>query len=50
LQVRLTSAHGDWVRTAILANKVNKKVLDEPGFEDIRGRFYDLLIALHQYK
>lgn len=49
-QVRLTSAHGDWVRTAILANKVNKKVLDEPGFEDIRTRFYALLIQLHEQR
>ena len=38
------------MRTAILANKVNKKVLDEPGFEDIRNRFYELLIKLHEQK
>ena len=32
-QVRLTGATKDWIKMSILANKMNKKVLDEAGFE-----------------
>jgi 26S proteasome regulatory subunit N5 len=38
-QVRLTLAQGDFSRMGILANKITKKVLDEPGMEDLRLRF-----------
>ncbi len=35
-QVRLTLLQRDFVRMGILANKINKKVLDEDGFEQVR--------------
>jgi len=47
-QVRLTAATGDYSRMAILANKITKRVLDEAGMEDLRVRYYDLMVALHQ--
>ena len=46
-QVRLTAAVSDWAKAGILANKMNKKVLDEPGFEDVRLQYYELLVRLH---
>ena len=46
-QVRLTLAQRDFVKAGILAAKMNKKVLDEAGFEDVRLRHYELLVALH---
>lgn len=49
-QVRLTQAQGDFVRMGILANKVNTRVLDEVGMEDLRLRYYDLRIALNQQR
>ena len=32
-QVRLTGVTKDWIKMGILANKMNKKLLDEAGFE-----------------
>jgi hypothetical protein len=49
-QVRLTAAERDFVRTGIIANKINKKVLDEEGFEAARVRFYDLMAGLAHAK
>lgn len=49
-QVRLTLAQGDFVRMGILAAKVNAKVLDEAGLEDLRLRYYDLRHALNQHR
>jgi hypothetical protein len=45
-QTRLTIRQRDFVRTGILANKLNRKVLDEEGFEEIRLRYFDLLALL----
>lgn len=47
LQVRLTLAQRDFVKAGILAGKMNKKALDEVGFEDIRLKHYELLVGLH---
>lgn len=49
-QVRATRATGDFVRMGILSNKINRKVLDEAGMEDLRLRFYSLMIELHQQR
>jgi 26S proteasome regulatory subunit N5 len=50
-QVRLAVRQADFVRAGILSNKMNRKVLDEAGFEATRVRFYRLLdlIALHKH-
>jgi len=49
-QVRLTLVQRDYVKMGILANKINKRQLDEEGMEDIRLRFYTLLTQLHQFR
>jgi len=46
-QVRLCHTQHDFVKMQIIANKVSKKVLDEAGFEDLKLKFYRLLIELH---
>jgi len=45
-QARLALRSRDVGRAAILAAKMNKKVLDEPGFEGVRVRYYRLLGAI----
>jgi 26S proteasome regulatory subunit N5 len=35
---------------SILANKINRKGLDDAGMEEYRLKFYNLLIALHQHQ
>jgi 26S proteasome regulatory subunit N5 len=37
-QVRLTSVTRDWIKTGILANKMNKRMMDEAGSEVGLGR------------
>jgi 26S proteasome regulatory subunit N5 len=44
--VRLCLAQRDFSRMGILANKVNRKVLEEEGFEAQRLRFYNLMAQL----
>ena len=43
-QVRLTILKGDWVRVLIVAKKVQKKFLEEPEMEDLKLRFYGLMV------
>ena len=44
--MRLCLAQRDFSRMGILANKVNRKVLEEEGFEAQRLRFYNLMAQL----
>jgi len=46
-QMRLTLAVKDFVRCRMVARKVNKKVLGEAALQDLKLRFYDLLIQFH---
>lgn len=49
-QTRLCLAQRDFVRMQIISNKVSKKVLEEDGFEDVKLRFYHLLLELHGHQ
>jgi 26S proteasome regulatory subunit N5 len=49
-QVRLMLAKKDYVRAAITAKKVSAKVLAEPGFEDVKVKFYTLMIEHHTHE
>lgn len=49
-QMRLTLLQRDHVRTHIISQKVNKKVIDEEGMEDIKVRYFRLLIELHLHQ
>ena len=48
LQVRLVLAKKDFIRAYIVAQKVNRKVLSEPGFAALKVRFYTLLAEYHR--
>jgi 26S proteasome regulatory subunit N5 len=49
-QMRLTLKQRDFVKMGILSGKIAKKQLGEVGFEEIRLRYYSLMIDLHQYR
>jgi len=49
-QMRLTLAKGDYVRAAIVANKVNRKALGEVGMEGRRIAFYELMAQYHRHE
>jgi len=46
-QVRLMLAKGDRVRAYILSKKVQRKILDEEDLQDLKIRFYKLMIDYH---
>lgn len=49
-QVRLCLEKQDFVRAHIIAKKVNTKQLDEVDLEDLKLRFYRLLIRYHSHE
>mmetsp|Transcript_34304 Transcript_34304/g.79322 ORF Transcript_34304/g.79322 Transcript_34304/m.79322 type:complete len:344 (-) Transcript_34304:659-1690(-) len=49
-QMRLTLLKGDFVRAAIVANKVNKKALAEKGMARQRIAYYDLMAQYHRHE
>ena len=49
-QIRLTLAKKDFVRAAIVANKINKKVLGEEGMEHEKILYYELMLKYHQHQ
>jgi len=46
-QVRLNLARKDLVRTMIQSRKMNRKTLDEAGFEEVKVSFYSLMVEYH---
>eukprot|EP00557_Chaetoceros_sp_GSL56_P013635 CAMPEP_0176478302 /NCGR_PEP_ID=MMETSP0200_2-20121128/1113_1 /TAXON_ID=947934 /ORGANISM="Chaetoceros sp., Strain GSL56" /LENGTH=459 /DNA_ID=CAMNT_0017874229 /DNA_START=84 /DNA_END=1463 /DNA_ORIENTATION=+ len=49
-QMRLTLAKNDYVRAAIVGNKINRKALLEEGMEDYKIRFFTLMIQYHSHE
>lgn len=49
-QIRLCLDTGDNVRTELISKKMTAKVLDEELFQDIRVRFYELMIRFHVFR
>jgi len=51
-QMRLMLGKKDFIKSNIIANKISRKALKEPEFEDIKIRFYGLLIQqmAHDHK
>jgi len=43
-QVRLNLVRKDWIRTIIQSRKMNVKVLEEEGFEDVKITYYKMMI------
>ena len=49
-QMRVTLAKGDYIRAAIVSNKINRKALSEEGMEEHKVRFFTLMTEYHQYE
>jgi len=48
-QVRLCLDNKDYIRAQIMSNKINRKVLSENDFQDLKLRFYELMIRYHSH-
>uniref|UniRef100_A0A7S1K300 PCI domain-containing protein n=2 Tax=Vitrella brassicaformis TaxID=1169539 RepID=A0A7S1K300_9ALVE len=46
-QMRLVLARREYVRCQIIAKKINPKLLEAEDFQDIKRKFYELLIQMH---
>lgn len=49
-QMRLTLGKKDYVRAAIVGNKINKKALAEEGMEDEKIKFFTLMTEYHRHE
>jgi len=49
-QLRLTLAKADYVRAVINSRKINRKILEEEGMEEIKVRFYRLMIQYDMHE
>lgn len=49
-QMRLTLEKKDLIKTQIISNKVNRRMLDGEGFEEVKLNFYDLLIKYYSFE
>lgn len=49
-QVRLCEAVGDWVRMSIIANKVQRRIIDRAEHEPRKLAYFRLLASLHQHR
>lgn len=46
-QIRLNLLRKDYIRTAIHSSKMNRKTLEEAGFESVKVKFYTMLIEYY---
>lgn len=46
-QMRLNLANKDFVRMLIQSRKMNVKILEEDGFEEVKVKFYEMMIDYH---
>lgn len=49
-QMRLTLGKNDYVRAAIVGNKINRKALAEEGMEDEKIKFFTLMTEYHRHE
>eukprot|EP01116_Phalansterium_solitarium_P021761 TRINITY_DN6907_c0_g1_i1.p1 TRINITY_DN6907_c0_g1~~TRINITY_DN6907_c0_g1_i1.p1 ORF type:complete len:473 (+),score=77.63 TRINITY_DN6907_c0_g1_i1:93-1421(+) len=51
-QMRLCLDNKDFIKAQILSNKINKRLLEDTEFQDIKIRFYELMVRfyLHDFK
>lgn len=48
-QIRLNLLNKDYIRAKIQSRKMNRKTIDEEGFEDIKVQFYKLMIEYYSH-
>jgi len=46
-QIRLNLARKDFIRSLIQSRKMNRKTIEEDGFEDVKSTFYSYMIEYH---
>lgn len=49
-QIRLNLLNKDYIRAKIQSRKMNRKTIDEPGFEDIKVQFYRLMVDYYSHE
>ena len=49
-QIRLNLLRSDYLRALIQSRKMNRKVIEEPGFEAIKREFYRLIIIYYTHE
>jgi len=49
-QMRLCLTKKDYIRTQILGNKISKKLLNDKEFEDLKIRYFTLMIAFYSHE
>lgn len=49
-QIRLTLHNKDYIRAQIISNKINRKVLGETQFQDLKIRFFKLMIEYYMHE
>jgi 26S proteasome regulatory subunit N5 len=48
-QIRLNLLKKDYVRALIQSRKMNRKVLEEDGFDEVKVKFYNMMIEYHTH-
>jgi len=49
-QMRLCIAKKDYIKAGILSKKISNKMLNDPELEDVKLRFYELMIKLYAFE
>ena len=49
-QIRLNLLRKDYVRALIQSRNMNRKVIEEEGFEDVKIEFYNLMLEYHRHE
>ncbi len=49
-QIRLTLDKHDYIRSSLIAQKVSRKVLEEQDFQQLKIKFYELMIRYHMHE
>jgi len=49
-QMRLCLENKDYIRAQIISNKINRKMLQDEDMQDLKLRFYNLLIQYHSHE
>ena len=46
-QIRLNLLRKDYIRAIIQSRKMNRKTIEEPGFEEIKIKYYNMMVEYH---
>ena len=49
-QIRLNLLRRDFVRALIQSRKMNRKVIEEAGFEDVKREFFEMMVGYHTHE